>query len=123
MSFIPSPRRFCCQLTNITAIVQVPGPSLTNLTLLGVSPEILSTLLQPLGANQYSINLVLNPALSPGNLRTLAQLGFLASPQTHSAIVDLGLPQLSGTEADGSAAPKPGTANGRVFVIDRKNVV
>jgi hypothetical protein len=107
-------------LTNITAIVQVPGSSLTNLTLLGASPEVLSTLLQPLGTNLYSINLALNPALSPGNQRILAQLGFLAPLQTHSAIVPLALPQLTGTQADGSAAAKPGTANGRVFVIGRE---
>jgi len=107
-------------LTNITAILQVPAANLTNLTLLGASPEVLSTLLQPLGANLYSLNLVLNPALSPGNLRTLAQLGFLASPQTHSTIVPLVLPQLSGTQTDGSAASKPGTGNGRVFVIGRE---
>jgi hypothetical protein len=107
-------------LTNITAIVQAPGSSLTNLALLGASSEVFSTLLQPLGTNMYSINLVLNPALSPGNLRILAQLGFLAPPQTHSAIVPLTLPQLSGTQTDGSAAAKPGTANGRVFVIGRE---
>jgi hypothetical protein len=107
-------------LTNITAVVQVPPSSLTNLTLLGASPEVLSTLLRPLGANLYSLNLVLNPALSPGNLRILAQLGFLALPQTHSVIVPLGLSQLSGTQADGSAAAKPGTVNGRVFVIGKE---
>ena len=84
-------------LTNITAVVEAPASSLTNLTLQGASPEVLSTLLQPLGANLYSINLALNPALSPGNPRILAQLGFLAPPQTHSAIVPLVLPQLSGT--------------------------
>jgi hypothetical protein len=107
-------------LTNITAIVQVPASSLTNLTLLGASPEVLSTLLQPLGANLYSIKLVLNPALSLGNQRILAQLGFLASPQTHSTIVPLVVAQLSGTQTDGSAAAKPGTANGRVFVIGKE---
>jgi subtilase family serine protease len=107
-------------LTNITAIVQAPASSVTNLTLLGASPEVLSTLLQPLGTNLYSINLALNPALSPGNLRILAQLGFLAPLQTHSAIAPLALPQLTGTQADGSAAAKPGTGNGRVFVIGRE---
>jgi hypothetical protein len=90
------------------------------LTLLGASPEVLSTLLRPLGANLYSLNLVLNPALSPGNQRILAQLGFLSMPQTHSVIVPLGLSQLSGTQSDGSAAAKPGTLNGRVFVIGKE---
>ncbi len=107
-------------LTNITAILQVPASGLTNWTLLAVSPEITSTLLQYLGSNQYSINLTLNPALSPGDSRTLAQLAFLAGPQAHSAIVTLNLPSLSGVQSDGSTAPKPGTANGRVVVIARE---
>ena len=107
-------------LTNITATLQVPASGLTNWTLLAASPEITSTLLQYLGTNQYSINLTLNPALSPGVSRTLAQLAFLAGPQAHSAIVPLNLPSLSGVQSDGSTAPKPGTASGRVVVIARE---
>ena len=104
-------------LSNITAILQVPTAKLTNFNLQAASPEIVSTLLQPLGTNLYSINLTLDPALSPGTSRTLAQLGFLAVPQAHSEIAPLNLLQLQGVNADGSAAAKPGTANGQVYVI------
>jgi hypothetical protein len=107
-------------LSNITAIMQVPASGLTNWALLAASPEITSTLLQSLGTNRYSINLTLNPTLSPGDSRTLAQLAFLAGPQAHSAMVPLNVPSLSGVQSDGSTAPKPGAANGRVVVIARE---
>jgi len=117
---VPITLQSALPLTNITAIMQVPASGLTNWTLLAASPEITSTLLQSLGTNQYSINLTLNPALSPGDSRTLAQLAFLAGPQAHSAFVPLNLPSLSGLQSDGTTAPKPGAANGRVVVIARE---
>jgi len=104
-------------LSNITAILQIPSAKLTNFNLQAVSPEIVSSFLQPLGTNLYSINLTLNPSLSAGTSRTLAQLGFLAVQQPHSEIASLNLPQLQGVNADGSAAAKPGTAGGVVYVI------
>jgi hypothetical protein len=110
-------------LTSITAIMQLPVNNLTNFTLQAASPEILSTLLQPLGSNQYSLNLTLNPDLSPGNTRTLAQFGFLASPQLHSTFVPLTVAQLSGVQSDASPAPKPGTVNGRVVIIARESLL
>ena len=110
-------------LTSISAVMQLPVANLTNFTLQAVSPEILSTLLQPLGSNRYSINLTLDPALSPGNNRTLAQFGFLASPQLHSTFVPLIVSQVSGLQPDGSPAPKPGGANGRVVIIAQESLL
>ncbi len=107
-------------LTNLSAILQGPASSLTNFTLQAVSPEVLSTLLQPLGDNEYSLNLTLNPALSPGGTRTLAQLNFAAAPQLHSAIVPLAFSQPAATQSDGTPAPKPGVGVGRVFLIARE---
>jgi hypothetical protein len=116
-SSVPVALQSSLPLTNITTLVQVPTARLTNLTLLSASPEILSTLLQPLGTGQYAITLSLNPALSPGNSRTLAQLGFTAVLQTNSAIAILGLSQLSALQADGQTAAKPEAFGGRVFII------
>ena len=119
-SSVPVTLQTSLPLTNITTILQVPASGLTNWTLLAASPEITSTLLQQLGTNQYSISLTLNPALSPGDSRTLAQLAFLSGPQAHSAFVPLNLPSLSGVQSDGSIAPKPGSVNGRVAVMARE---
>jgi hypothetical protein len=116
-SSVPVTLNTTLPLTNITTFVQAPSALLTNLTLLSVSPEILSTILQPLGTNQYVVSLALNPALSPGISRTLAQLGFKAVLQTNSAIVPLGLSQLSAVQTDGQFAPKPGAFGGRVYII------
>jgi hypothetical protein len=120
ISSVPVTLQSSLPLTNITTIVQVPTALLTNVTLLSVSPEILSTLLQPQGTNQYVISLALNPALNPGTDRTLVQLGFTAVPQSNSAIANLFMPQLSALEADGSTAAKPGASGGRVFIIGRQ---
>jgi hypothetical protein len=98
----------------------MPTALLNNLTLLSVSPEILSTLLQPQGTNQYAISFTLNPALSPGTSRTLAQVGFTAVDQTNSAIVNLLLPELSALDSDGQIAAKPGAYGGRVFIIGQQ---
>ena len=119
-SSVPVSLNTSLPLTNITTFVQVPATQLTNLTLSAVSAEILSTLLQPLGTNQYAISLSLNPALNPGNARTLAQLGFTAVPETNSSIATLLLSQLSAVQANGQTAAKPGAFGGRVFIIGRQ---
>jgi hypothetical protein len=119
-SSVPVMLNTSLSLSNITTFVQVPAAQLTNLTLSSVSPEILSTLLQPLGANQYAISLSLNPALNPGSSRTLAQLGFTAAPQTNSTVAALMMSQLSAVQADGQIAAKPGAFGGRVFIIGRQ---
>jgi hypothetical protein len=116
-NFVPITLQSGLALTNITAVLSGPGTSLTNLNIQAVSPEVLSTLLQATGSNQYSLNLTLNPALSPGDLRTLAQLNFTAASQLHSAFVPLNLSQLTGTQSDGTPAPKPGTGAGQVLLI------
>ncbi|HEX3720122.1 MAG TPA: CARDB domain-containing protein [Verrucomicrobiae bacterium] len=104
-------------LTNITAVLLASTNSLTNLALIPVSPEIVATLLQPLGASQYGISFTLNPTLSPGATRTLAQLAFATVPRVHSAIVPLVASQPSGLESSGLSAAKPAAANGQVIVI------
>jgi hypothetical protein len=119
-SSVPVTLQTSLPLTNLTTVLQVPTALLTNLTLLSVSPEILSTLLQPQGSNRYAITLALNPALSPGTSRTLAQLGFTAVAQTNSAIAKLLLPQISAVESDGQTAAKPGAYGGRVFIIGQQ---
>jgi hypothetical protein len=107
-------------LTNITVVLTVPTNRLNSLTLLSTSPETLNTVLSPFGTNQYAASLTLNPAASSATTRALAQLGFLAVPQSNSAITYLGLSQLAGTRSDGSSAAKPGTANGRVIIIAKE---
>jgi hypothetical protein len=119
-SSVPVTLQSSLPLTNLTTLLQAPSALLTNLTLLAVSPEILSTLLQPQGSNQYAVTLALNPALSPGASRTLAQLGFTAVAQTNSAIANLLLPQVSAVQSDGEAAAKPGASGGRVFIIGQQ---
>jgi hypothetical protein len=104
-------------LTNVTANLQVPSALLTNLSLQAVSSEVVSTVLQPVGSNDFAIYLALNPALSPGASRTLAQLAFTATPQPHSAIVTLSPLQLSALQSDGVIAPKPGATAGRLFIL------
>jgi hypothetical protein len=111
------------QLTNITALLQASTVALTNLTLSPASPEIVATLIQALGSNQYAITFTLNPLLRPGNPSTLAQLGFLAVPQIHSSIVPLDVSQLAGLQTDGQFAGKPGSANGRVIVVGLQPVL
>jgi CARDB/Immunoglobulin I-set domain len=110
-------------LTNITALLQASSAYLTGLTLQPASPETVATLLQPLGTNQYALSLTLNPALSTGNTRTLAQLGFAAVLQPNSAIVPLVVTQPSGVQANGQVAAKPGSANGRVIIVGNQPVL
>ena len=110
-------------LTNITAVLQASTNSLTNLALAPVSPEVMGTILQPLGSNQYAIAFNLNPALSPGITRTLAQFSFSSVPQLHSSIVPLQVSQTAGLETGGLSATKPGAANGRVIIVGREPVL
>ncbi len=65
----------------------------------------------------------LNPALSVGTNRTLAQMAFVAVPQIHSALVLLKASNPAGLEADGTQAAKPGAANGRVIVVGHEPVM
>lgn len=110
-------------LTNLTAVVQVPTALLTNFVLLPTAPEILSTAIQPLGSNEYIMNLSLNPSLSPGGSRTVGQLGFLALPQTNSTIVPLPLSQLSGLQENGQVAPQSAAFGGEVFIIGSQPIL
>jgi len=110
-------------LTNITVVLDTPTNSLTDLAMVAVSREVIATLLQPLGASQYGISLTLNPALTPGDTRTLAQLAFASVPQDHSAIVLLRVLEPSGLQADGQAAAKPAAANGRVIIVGKEPVM
>jgi hypothetical protein len=119
-SALPLVLQSTLDLTNLTAVVSAPAERLANLSLLSASLEASSTTLLPAGSNQYAANLTLNPAFSPGGTRTLAQLGFLAVTQAHSAEVPVGLSQPVGLRSDGSLAPKPGAAGGLVFVIGQE---
>ena len=110
-------------LTNITAVLQASSNSLTNLALTPVSPEVMGTLLQPLGASRYNISFNLNPALSPGVTRTLARLSFVSVPQVHSAIVPLVVSQPVALETGGQAAAKPAAENGRVIIVGLEPVL
>jgi hypothetical protein len=107
-------------LTNLTVLVQAPLDHVTNLTLQSAASEILLSVLQPIGTNQYAISMSLDPAQSPGGLRTVAHLGFLAVPQTNSSIASVPLSQLSGLQNDGQIAPKPASFGGRVFIVGRQ---
>ncbi len=104
-------------LTNLSAIIEIPSAVLTNFTLSAGSPEVSATLLQPLGTNLYSLSFTLNPDLNPGGLRAIAQFGFRAPAQPHSAIVPVRVTGLSALQADGSQAAKAGQFGGRVFVV------
>jgi Fibronectin type III domain len=110
-------------LTNLTAVFQASTNSLANLALAPVSPEVIAASLQPLGASRYGLSFALNPALSPGNTRTLAQLSFQAASTTHSAIVPLVVSQLSGLLTGDQPAAKPASVNGRVIIIGREPVL
>ena len=110
-------------LTNITAVLQTPADRLTNLTLVPVSPDTIGTVLQPFGANQYSVSLTLDPARSPAGNHALAQLGFLAVAQPRSAVVPLTVSQLAGLVSDGQSVANPAAISGRVIVVANEPVV
>lgn len=110
-------------LSNLTAFIQIPSGRLTNLTLLPTSAEVLNTLLQPLGSNLYALSINLNPAASPGRSRLIAQLGFVAAPQTNSQLVLVNLAQPAGLQSDGTSVTEPKVSNGRVFVVANEPLV
>ena len=122
-NFVPLTLQSSLPLTNVTATLEVPEVYLNNLNLSPAAPETLSTLLQPAGSNQYSLNLALNPLLSSGGSRTLARLGFVATSQGSSAIVPLRLSQVSGLQDNGQPAAKPGSADGRIILVVREPVL
>jgi hypothetical protein len=119
-AFVPLNLVGSLPLTNLTVNLLSTNGSLTNFTLSAVSPEVTSALVQFTGSNEFALTLSLDPSQISSNSRTLAQLNFAAAPQAHSAIVPLNLSELAGAELDGSSAPKPGTANGLVYLIARE---
>ena len=110
-------------LTNLSAVLRLSTPGLTNLALLPVSDETAQTLLQTLSSNEYAITVGLNPSFGSTNAVILAELSFEAVPQVHSSIVYLSVPQISGLQSDGQPAAKPGAVNGRVIVVGAEPVL
>jgi hypothetical protein len=120
---VPIVLRSTLDLTNLAFTVTAADHDLTNLTLQSVSPEVVSSVLQPLGASRYSVTLALNPALIPAGTRDVARLGFTAAANGHSAIVPLKVSQVVGLRAGGQVVANPGAVHGQVIVVAREPVV
>jgi hypothetical protein len=120
---VPVVLRSTLDLTNLTFTLTVAGPQIGNLVLHGVSPEVLSSVLQPAGPNRYSIALTLDPALTPAGVRDVARLGFTAVAGARSGIVPLTVSQLSGSRANGQSVGNPAAAAGQVIVVGAEPVL
>jgi CARDB/Immunoglobulin domain len=114
---VPINLQMWLQLTNISAIIDVPSTYLTNVTLQPISSNVADVFLQPLGTNIYALSIDLNSATPQGTPFTLAQLGFTATSQTNSAVVPLGMPGLSALDIYGQPATVRNALSGDVFVI------
>jgi hypothetical protein len=120
---VPIVLRSTLDLTNLAFTLTTADHDLTNLTLQSVSPEMVSSVLQPVGASRYSVTLALNPALVPAGTRDVARLGFTAAANGHSAIVPLKVSQVVGLRAGGQLVANPGAVHGQVIVVAREPVV
>ena len=105
-------------LTNISFTIALPAsPSLTNLSLQALVPEVTSASLQPLGPNTFTARLSLNPSLRVGSTRTLAQLSLSVTPTSASGIALLGPGSLLAQSATGQSLTNGTAQAARVIVV------
>jgi hypothetical protein len=110
-------------LTNISFFLETPSDQLTNFSLQPVSAEILSSLLQPAGADRSEVQFTLDAGqLQPG-LRQLAELGFLATARSNSTVAPLHISQLRGIRSGDLVIANGIAVEGRVIIIANESVL
>jgi hypothetical protein len=110
-------------LTNISFFLETPSERLTNLTLQPVSAEVLSSLLQPAGADRSEVRFTLDAGQLQFGPRQLAELGFLAVPHTNSAVALLHVSQLQGIRVGDRVTTHTAAYPGRIIIIANESVL
>jgi hypothetical protein len=110
-------------LTNISFFLETPSEQLTNFSLQPVSAEILSSLLQPAGADRSQVQFILDAGQMQPGLRQLAALGFLAATRTNSTVAPLRISQLRGIRSGNLVIVNGMAVPGRVIIIANESVL
>ncbi len=105
-------------LTNLSVVLELSETRLTNLTLQPVTAEVVAAELTPLAANQFRLNVHLDPAAAGTGERTLAQLAFQTTATGSSATVPLLLSRPAGKLANGLEVGHVQASSGRVVLVD-----
>lgn len=122
-SFVPVTLASTLDLVSLGFHFTADTGRLTNVALQPVAPEITSAALQSLGTNGYAVSFTLNPALQGDASRTLARLTFTAAPAVHSAILPLGLSDMTASRQSGIPVMQIGANGGGVIVVGREPVL
>jgi hypothetical protein len=110
-------------LTNITFQLGADETRLSDLSLLPAAAEVTSSTLVPVGSGNYSAALGLNPNLQTANTRVLANLGFVAVSNLHSAVPKITVNSLTGQRTTGQLVPNTYETDGRVVIVAREPVL
>ncbi len=110
-------------VTNLSFELETDGLRLTNLTVEGASPEVLSVQASELSLGRLAISVQLDPALLGGASRTIASLGITALTNRGSAIVPVTLSQLQARRSGGEAVANTAASAGRVIIVEREPVL
>jgi hypothetical protein len=110
-------------VTNLSFELETDGLRLTNLTVEGASPEVLSVQASELSLGRLAISVQLDPALLGGASRTIASLGITALTNRGSAIVPVTLSQLQARRSGGEAVANTAANAGRVIIVERQPVL
>jgi hypothetical protein len=110
-------------LTNISFFLETPSEQLTNFTLQPISAEILSSLLQPAGADRSEVQFTLDAGQMQFGLRQLAELGFLAATRTNSMVAPLRISQLQGIRSGNLVIANGMAVPGRIIIIANESVL
>ncbi|MBU6399153.1 MAG: hypothetical protein KGS61_02445 [Verrucomicrobia bacterium] len=107
-------------ITNLTFLLNLPVPGLTNLTLAAASPPLAAGSLLMLSPSYFKINLQTPIGQTLEGPQVVATLGFLATSNATSAFVPLKVAGISANQANGQplmASPLADT--GRVALVGR----
>jgi hypothetical protein len=110
-------------LTNLAFVLEPTQGRLSQLSLQGVSPEVMSFAVLSLASNRWALNLSLNSALNLVGSRLLGRLTFVVAPNDHSAIVPVGISEVIGEAASGLVFTNPAVTGGLGIVVSREPVL
>jgi hypothetical protein len=104
-------------VSNLSFVLNLPTNRFSSLTLQGVSPQLGSSSLQPVGNNSLQMSFASAPGQLLQGSQQLAQLNFTTASNQSSAFVYFSPQSLQAVNADGSTANNSLVQGGRVVII------
>ena len=109
-------------VTNLAFEIEASPSLLTNFVLQSPSLDVLGAALQPLGADRLRVVLALKPGVSAAN-RTLLRLGFTATANDVSGVVDASVNAVQATRDTGEGVANTAGSLSRIVVVGRQPVL